>query len=176
MFAPTIGLALKLQVTAKGSPSTAWIILDLLAGVNKTSGLNFTLMVVDCTKCTPFLSSKALLEAKQERLVSSLWALKVRRLRVWKVNPLASRVTSSWMLSWKNKKLSKKLRWLPPDLMSQDNTKTCHCCLIASKYCMTRCTFITLQFATRLLIYGDRFNTTFDGSHLSPLFWHFSGI
>lgn len=57
--------------------------------------------------------------------------------------------------------------------MSQDNTKTCHCCLIASKYCMTRCTFITLQFATRLLIYGDRFNTTFDGLHLSPFFRHF---
>ena len=107
ILAPDIGFALKLHVKVTDSPSTAWIISVEPFGLPIISGLNLTLMVVVCFKwCTPLRSSKAELDAKQERLVNSLWALKVSRLRVWNVRPLSSRVTSSWISScekWKRK-------------------------------------------------------------------------
>ena len=100
IFAPTIGLALKLHVKVTTSPSMAWMISVVSLGF-KISGLNLTLIVVVCFRWTPFLSSRALFDAKHDKLVNSLWALKVRRLRVWNVKPLSSLVTSSWMSSCK---------------------------------------------------------------------------
>ena len=113
IFAPTIGLALKLHVKVTISPSMAWMISVVPLGF-KISGLNLTLIVVVCFRWTPFLSSRALFDVKQDKLVNSLWALKVSRLRVWNVRPLSSLVTSSWMSSWKknNKKVDQIWFWL----------------------------------------------------------------
>ena len=59
IFAPTIGLALKLHVKVTSSPSMAWMISVVPLGF-KISGLNLTLIVVVCLRWTPFLSSRAL--------------------------------------------------------------------------------------------------------------------
>ena len=59
IFAPTIGLALKLHVKVTSSPSMAWMI-SVVPLSFKISGLNLTLIVVVCLRWTPFLSSRAL--------------------------------------------------------------------------------------------------------------------